>query len=423
MTAPRSPASAQRIAILVKRFPRLSETFILNEVLELRRQGLPVDLYAIMDPHETRAQPEALVLAREVTYLHDGSRWRLLRAAARTLRRNPWGSLRAAGWVLTRHSRAAARNYVYALVLVDAMARSGPAHLHAHFLHSPAAIAFISRKVSGQHYSATGHAKDIYTTLPENLQLRCRDADFVTTCTAANRDYLIDTIGLDPSTVHLCRHGVDIDRFAAATPQPRTGRIVSVGRLVPKKGFDVLLRGCGILHRLGVPFELRIIGNGELRDELQTLAAQEGIADQVQFLGARSQDDVIDELATAALFALTPVVLPDGDRDGIPNVLLEAMAVGVPVVASAVSGIPEVIVDHVTGRLVPQQDPDALAAVLAELLADRPERQRLAHAGRDQVLTHSRWEHAVIPVRDLLRDRLEATRHEGSDRLDYQLVG
>jgi glycosyltransferase involved in cell wall biosynthesis len=424
MTHPRREASpAQRIAVLVKRFPRLSETFILNEVLELRRQGLPVDVYAIMDPHEGHSQPEALALATEVTYLRDGSLLRLLPAAGRTIRRHPWGSLRAAGWVLTRHSRAAARNYLYALVLVDLLAKSGPSHLHAHFLHSPAAIAFIARKISGQPYSLTGHAKDIYTTLPENLRMRCRDAEFVTTCTAANRDHLVQVIGLDPSTVYLCRHGVDIDRFATVGHQPSPGRIVSIGRLVPKKGFDVLLRACGVLHRRGVAFELRIMGNGELRDDLETLAAREGIADQVQFLGARPQDAVIAELAAAAIFALTPIVLPNGDRDGIPNVVLEAMAVGVPVLASAVSGIPEVVVDGITGRLVPQQRPDLVAAVLAELLAGPSARQQLATAGRQRVLAHSGWEQAIAPIRDLLRDRLDLRVLEETRRRDYELVG
>jgi glycosyltransferase involved in cell wall biosynthesis len=401
-----NPAS-RRIAILVKRFPRLSETFILNEFLELRRQGLPVDLYSIMDPQESRSQPEALALVPEVTYLDTGAFWRNVPPAARTAWRHPWGSLRAAAWVLTRHSRAAVRNYVHALVLVDLLSRSGPAHLHAHFLHSPAAIAFIARKVSGQSYSLTGHAKDIYTTLPENLVMRCRGAEFVTTCTAANRDYLVDVTGLNPSAVRVCRHGVDVARFAEAGRNPQPGRIVSIGRLVPKKGFDVLISACGLLRRRGVAFELRIIGGGDLRNDLLALADDEGVADSVRFVGAVSQGEVVWELAAAEVFALAPVVLADGDRDGIPNVLLEAMAVGLPVVASAVSGIPEVVIDGVSGRLVAQRRPDLLADVLTELLADRSQRERLGAAGREQVLNKWRWEQTVAPLCDLLTAALD----------------
>lgn len=401
MTYEQVPAP-RRIAVLVKRFPRLSETFILNEFVELRRQGLPVDLYAIMDPHEAQAQPEALALQPDVTYLQPASLWAALPIAVRTLRRHPWGSLRAAAWVATRHSRAAGRNYLHALVLVEHLARSGPAHLHAHFLHSPAAIAFIAHKVSGQPYSVTGHAKDIYTTLPENLQMRCRDAQFVTTCTAANVAHLREMTGVRPDAVHLCRHGTDVDRFAEAARDPRPGRIVTVGRLVPKKGFDELVRACGLLRRRGVDFELRVIGGGPLRDDLQALAETEGVADRVAFLGARSQQEVIDELAHAELFTLTPFVLADGDRDGIPNVLLEATAVGLPVVASAVSGIPEVIVDGVNGRLVPPHRPDLTADVLAELLGDADQRRRLGAAAKQQARTEWRWEQAIAPLRDLL---------------------
>src|ERR1700730_17115774 len=133
-----------RIAVRVKRFPRLSETFILNEFLELRRLGVPVDLYAIMDPHEGHSHPEALALVPEVVYLQTGRLWRALPSALRTIRRHPGGAARAAGWALMRRSRAAVRNCLHAMVLVDRLGQQEPAHVHAHFLHSPAAIAFIA---------------------------------------------------------------------------------------------------------------------------------------------------------------------------------------------------------------------------------------------------------------------------------------
>jgi len=213
----------RRVVFLLKRFPRLSETFILNEFLELRRQGVPVALYAIMDSGESRSHPEALKLLPEVVYLQTGRIWTGMPAVLRTLQRHPWGALRAAAWMLTRHSRAAFRNWAHAMVLVDRLADGEPAHVHAHFLHSPAAIAFIARKISGQRYSVSGHAKDIYTTLPENLLMRCREAQFVTTCTEANRRYLVEAIGLPASRVSVCHHGVHADRLApqrAAVPPP-----------------------------------------------------------------------------------------------------------------------------------------------------------------------------------------------------------
>ena len=400
------PTEAQRIVVLVKRFPRLSETFILNEFLELRRQGLPVDLFAIMDPHEDRSQPEALALVPEVTYLQAGRLWDELPAVARTARRYPLGTLQAAWWTLTRRTIAAARNFLHALILVDRLADGPPAHLHAHFLHSPAALAFLARKISGQPYSLTGHAKDIYTSLPENLRFRCGRARFVTTCTEANRTHLVSEVGVPLQLVHLCRHGIDLDRFTIPDRSPRPGRLVTVGRLVPKKGFDVLIRACGELKRRGVGFDLVILGGGGLRDELAALAREQGIGDQVTLLGSRPQAEVIEQLAAAEVFALSPVVLPSGDRDGIPNVLLEAMAAGVPVVATMVSGIPEVITDGDTGRLVPPHRPDLLADALADLLTSDDERGRLGAAGREHALAHASWASVIPPLRALLADQL-----------------
>jgi glycosyltransferase involved in cell wall biosynthesis len=396
----------RRVAVLVKRFPRLSETFILNELLELRRQGMPLDLYAIMDPHERRSHPEALALVPEVVYLRRGSMWTLLVSALRTLCRHPRGTFRAAAWVLTRHNVAAVRHCVDAMVLVDRLRQREPAHLHAHFLHSPAVIAFIAHKISRQRYSLTGHAKDIYSIPPENVQMCCRDAKFVTTCTDANHRHLVEEIGLPPSKVWLCRHGVDGKRFSAERSDPQPGRILSIGRLVPKKGFDVLVRACGQMRRRGVDFELRIVGTGPMRDELLALAEHEGIADLVHLPGSMSQAELAVQLAAAEVFALSPMVMPDGDRDGIPNVILEAMASGVPVVASTVSGIPEVITNGVNGRLVPPRRPDLLADTLTELLNDGTQRARLAAAAERFVSEECSWARVVLPLYKLLSDAL-----------------
>lgn len=405
-------AEAQRIAVLVKRFPRLSETFILNEFLELRQQGLPVELFAIMDPHESRSQPEALALVPEVTYIQTDRLWAELPAAARAARRYPLGTLRAAWWALTRHSLAAARNMVHALVLIERLASGPPAHLYAHFLHAPAALAFIAAKISGQPYSLAGHAKDIYTELPRDLRTRCERAHWVTTCTEANRSYLISEAGLAPGLIRVCRHGIDLAKFTIPDRQPRPGRIVSVGRLVPKKGFDVLIRSCGDLSRRGIEFELVLLGGGDLHDELVELANEQGIGDRVRLLGSRPQSDVIEQLAAAEVFALAPVILPNGDRDGIPNVLLEAMAAGLPVVATSVSGIPEVVCDGVTGRLVPPGRSDLLADALAGLLNDPAARAVLADGGRQFVREHASWPAAIAPLRALLEGELGQSSRE-----------
>ena len=404
----RRPAP-RRVVVLVKRFPRLSETFILNEFLELRRQGLDVALAAVMDPGEASSQPEALALVSEVLYLQRGPLWREAPAIARALARHPWGALRAVAYVVSRHSRPSTRNLLHACVLVDRLAGGPPAHLHAHFMHATASIAYLAQLISGQSYSLTGHAKDVYTTLPENVLRRCAHARFVTTCTDANRRFLVEEIGVRSTPVLLCRHGVDLTRFTAVPRRPRPGRILTIGRLVPKKGFDVLIRACGDLARRGVDFELHLVGGGAMRGELEALAAAEGVTDRVRFLGSRPQVELLSELSEAEVFALAPVVLDNGDRDGIPNVLLEAMAAGVPVVAAAVSGIPEVVQDGATGRLVPEGQSDELAKVLEELLGDDAERARLAGDARTFALEHCDLRRAVEPLRGLFEASLHRT--------------
>ena len=261
-----------RVAILVKRFPRLSETFVLNEVLELRRQGIDLELFALLDPHEGVIHEEAAALHGEVSYLRPSDDWRGTLAALRegwpTLVRHPRGSVRAVRFALRRARTATPRHLVEALALVRRMEERGIAHLHAHFAHSPTSVAELAWLVSGIPYSFTAHAKDLYTTLPANIARRTEHAEFVVTCTEANRQYLASVADLRATDVALVRHGVDLDRFTAVAREPVAHRILTVGRLVPKKGHFVLADALAVLAERGVPFEWRVVGGGPLRDEL-----------------------------------------------------------------------------------------------------------------------------------------------------------
>jgi glycosyltransferase involved in cell wall biosynthesis len=366
--------------VLVKRFPRLSETFVLNEFLELRRLGVPVRLFALEDPQESHVQPDAEAIRGEVVYLRD-ARWRLREVLRWTLRR-PLGVVRAARYVLGRRSRVALRHAGDALVLATHMRRIHAAHLHAHFAHSPTETAYLVHLVTGTPFSFTAHAKDLFTTPAARIVRAGRAADFVSTCTAANGVILGEMVGRD---VLVYPHGVDLARFGTLVREPVPGRILSIGRLVPKKGFDVLLAALAILHARGVRFECRIVGSGPERDDLDALALELGVDGLVSFGGARPQDRLLEEYASAEIFALAPVVTANGDRDGLPNVLLEAMAAGVPVVSSFISGIPEVVNDDVSGILVPAGDAAALAGALERLLTDEGERKRFAVAGAEAV--------------------------------------
>jgi len=228
--------SAPRIAYLVKRFPRLSESFVLNEILELRRQGLDVVVYALMDPHEKLVSPEAEHLRPEVVYLHDGGdhagSWRrLTKGAVAQVMRQPLGAARLAWALLSVHRSAPSlRHAVEALWLARDLRRRGIAHLHAHFAHSPAAVAYMAWLAGGPQYSFTAHAKDLFTTLPRNLRIRAMAARFVVTCTAFNRAYIEKLLGPGAHPqLHVLYHGTDLSRFRPNGQTPVPGRILSVG--------------------------------------------------------------------------------------------------------------------------------------------------------------------------------------------------
>ncbi len=378
-----------RIAYLLKRFPRLSETFVLNEILELRRQGMDVMVYALMDPAEGRAHPEALALSPEVVYLHSPNRrvrswWRLVDGSARQAASRPRNALRVAWTLLSAYrSSISFRHAIEGLWLAQDLSRRGVTHLHAHFAHSPAAVAHFARLGGGPAFSFTAHAKDLFTTEPADLRRQARAAEFVVTCTGYNARYLRTVLERDITTpLHVAHHGVDLDLFNPAERRPQPGLVLSVGRLVPKKGLPVLLAAIGMLLDAGISCRLEVYGGGPEKEALRLQARSGGYESRVILRGARVHPEIVAAYREAAVFALTPVVNADGDRDGIPNVLIEAMASGVPVVSSAVSGIPELITDGVDGFLVPPGDPEALAAALKRLLGDPSLARRIGEAGR-----------------------------------------
>jgi len=380
-----------KIAYLVKRFPRLSETFVLGEYLEVRRQGVDTVLYALMDPDETIIQPAARALVSEVTYLHDvGQRtwsWaRLLRGAAAQAVAHPLRALRVVWAIVSVHrSRPGVRHGVEGLWLARDLRRRGIDHIHAHFAHSPAAVAYMAHLAGGLPFSFTTHAKDLYTTLPRNLRIRIRAASFVVTCTEANADHIHRTLETASTPVHVVHHGVDLTRFTPRGRCPVPGRLISVGRVVEKKGFDDVLSAVALLRAKGFQVRWEVYGSGPLRDGLRARATSLGVADSVILHGARVQDEILAAYRSAAAFVLAPVVLDNGDRDGIPNVLVEAMACGVPVVATRVSGIPELVEEGTNGLLVQPRQPDQLAAALARVLGDPEFAAALGDAGRRTV--------------------------------------
>jgi glycosyltransferase involved in cell wall biosynthesis len=388
--------SSAPVAYLMKRYPRLSETFILNEIWVMESLGTPLELFSLLPPEppphhplvgEIKARLHHLPLAR-------GAKLQTLLAAhGRSLRAHPlrYGHALGRAFVASLQSRrplSVWKQFVRAGFVADRCAARGVGLIHAHFANAPAAVAAFASVISGIPFSFTTHAKDLYLTSQRVLRRRVHDARFVTTCTGYNVDYLKGFLpAAEHDKVHLVYHGIDLARFSLRAPEsPRANGvplILSVGRLVPKKGFADLIAACALLREQGIGFQCAIVGEGPLRAELAADIARRGLTQQVRLLGAMTHGELAKFYHQADIFALAPQIIANGDRDGIPNVIVEAMASGVPVVSTAVSGIPEVVRHERTGLLVPSESPAAFAEALRQLIGNPAIGVRLARAARE----------------------------------------
>jgi len=389
-----------RVAYLAKMFPRVSETFILREILALKESGVPTRIYSLLTPtRDARIQSQARALMVETTVLPMPG-WRqarlCLRALGSTARRNPAAVGREFGRVLLRPRPRCWKRFFRALLLAEQMRRDRIAHLHAAWAHTPASVARIASRLTGIPWSMGAHAKDIFLSHPRSLAKKLAAARFTLSCSATHRDHLAALATRAEHEVaprvELYHHGVDCAFFRPSRPEggeepaPATPAgvplLVSVGRLVPKKGFDTLLRSAAALRDRGVAFRLEIIGAGPLRSALVDQIGALDLQDRVALRGMLVLEEVRAAYRRAAVVVLASRITANGDRDGIPNTLAEAMACAVPVVASATPSIAELVHDEETGLLVPADDSEALAQALQRLLADAALRHRLGRAGR-----------------------------------------
>lgn len=379
----------RRLGVLVKTFPKLSETFILQELLQLERAGFDLDIYALQRPTDALQQPGLQRLRATVTYV-DVPAPSGLRVAFRhtvALLRSPLRYLRAVGHALGRREPRGWRDLTRALGLVDLIRQRPVSHLHAHFIDSSGSIAEVVAMLAPVTFSLSAHAKDIYLGDPQVIRRKLQRAAFTVTCTCFNHETL-QAIAGNECRIHRVYHGIDTGRFAlplGTTAEVSTRRrpmILAVGRLRAKKGFATLLRACAHLKDSGRGFDVEIVGYGEEQPRLLALAQELGIADRVRLPGAMGHDGLLERYRAATVMAVPSEVAEDGDRDGLPNVLLEGMCMELPVVATRVSGIPEAIADGQNGLLVDAGDAVGLAAALDRLLSDRTLRSVLGRAAR-----------------------------------------
>jgi glycosyltransferase involved in cell wall biosynthesis len=358
------------LGVLVKIYPKLSETFILEELLGLERLGLPLRLYALGPATDAITHPAVARVRAPLVVMPAARRGQLKAYAGRHARLLAAAPLRYLGTFLHALSRGrqGLRDFVSAGWLAAQLRDDGVQHLHSHFISSPADVAELVGRLLKLPFSISAHAKDIYLSDSAELRRKLNAACFTVTCTEANRQQL--AAAAPKASVHRMYHGVDHTLFhprqrLLATTAPL---ILSVGRLRAKKGLDTLIDACAVLRERGQVFRCEIVGYGEEHDALQAQIRQRGLTEQVHLVGKLAREQVIDRYAHAAVYVQPSRIAADGDRDGIPNVLLEAMAMGLPVVASGVSGIPELVRDGHNGLLVEPDDASALAAAITRLL-------------------------------------------------------
>jgi glycosyltransferase involved in cell wall biosynthesis len=375
------------LVVLVNGFPRLSETFVLHELLELERQGVRLQVIALRHPEESVVQEATGRLRAEVEYLPDLSeaapRLALRVAHAALLLRRPTAYLHGLAEVVASpdFSRTNLRRSV---LLAHRLVRLGAPALYVHFAHKPATIGRFAALLTGVPFALSAHAKDIWLTPPRELARKVRDAELVLTCTAEGYRHLLE-LSAGRTPVSLAYHGVEVaDRTRGEADRHGPPVVLSVGRLVEKKGYDVLLRAAALVQRRGVDFRLRIVGEGVEWARLQRLVHEVRLTDRVVFLGPLSEAEVQVEYERADAFALACRELENGDRDGIPNVLLEAMAHALPVVATTCAGVLEAVGEE-SALLAPQDDPVAVAAQLERVLLDSALRESLGAAAQAQV--------------------------------------
>jgi glycosyltransferase involved in cell wall biosynthesis len=377
-----------KIGYIVKMYPRLSETFILNEILQHEKSGAEITIFSIKKPNEGKFHSQVSQLKARVYYLEDldprkwsswlSKVWNEIDIYQDTI-------LRLLGESLSRQDSERIELLMASAWVASHVRKLGISHLHAHFASLPSTIAYLTHQITGVPFSFTAHAKDIFVYDMEEHLLRekLHKAKFVATVTSFNCRYLLEKAPeIEPEKIKVFYNGVDLDRFQPNDEIPRNKEfILSVGRLVPKKGLGYLIDACAILKQRDISFKCVIVGEGPDYDMLQAKRVEYGLEESVEFAGALRQDEVLGLMQSASVLCLPCTVAEDGNQDALPTVLLEALATGLPVVSTAISGIPEIIDSEDDGILVEPEDAESLANALERLLLSDTLRAQFACRG------------------------------------------
>ncbi|VAV96538.1 Glycosyl transferase, group 1 family protein [hydrothermal vent metagenome] len=384
------------IAVILKGYPRLSETFIAQELRGLEKAGFSLRLISMRHPTDKHTHPVHDEIVAPVSYLPEYLHNEPLRVL-----KGWWQARKRKGYAAARRqflqdlkgefTRNRFRRFGQALVLASELP-TDVSHLHAHFLHTPASVAFYTSTITGLPYTCSAHAKDIWTSSDEDLRGKLNTAKWVVTCTKNGWKHL-QGLAKDPDRVHLSYHGLDLSRFASpgrkkdkknGTNNTDPVVFVTVSRAVEKKGLDTLLDAFALLPA-GLNWRWVHIGAGDLVKELQKQAKALGLEHQLEWRGALPQTDVLEQYRQSDIFVLPCRIASNGDRDGLPNVIVEAQSQCLPVISTTVSGVPELVDDGKNGLLVDQNDSRQLAAAIEKLLKNPALRHKMGKAGEKRV--------------------------------------
>jgi glycosyltransferase involved in cell wall biosynthesis len=436
------PVISSQVGYILKGYPRTSETFITNEIRLLEKMGIGLAIFSVKKLEGQKHHAMVNDIKAPVTYLPQADplsetrfiRWaidnmpKFIPSHVQLFKKKPLPYIKALAECLVMSFKYRVglldwpreiffKEFLQAGFIANEILKSGQIqHLHSHFCHGATTIAMFASRITGIPFSFTAHAKDIYLkelNPGDLLQIKMRRAEFAVTCTGANEEYLMQ-LAPKGAVIHKIYHGLDTQLFSNKD-QTITDKqneslpmLLSVGRLVEKKGFDYLIKACAILKERGHQFKCQIVGGGDdgFKEKLVRLIKELGVEDTINLHGAVTQEELRDIFRKATVFALPCLVVDNGDRDGIPNVLVEAMSMRVPVISTDISGIPELIDHDINGLLVPEKNAEAMADAIERLLLNPELRQQLADAGRDRVCKDFDSQVTTLDLKDLLVSRL-----------------
>lgn len=386
----KSVHNPKRIGYVVKRYPRYSETFIVNEIISHEKAGLNIVIFSLLPTVDTHFQDIIGHVKSPLVYLRSDQikgfdLWTAL-LNARKFIPDIFSKLEL---VIGEEGKDDIQNIYQGLQLATLVCRYGIDHLHAHFGTSATTVARIASIFSGVTYTFTAHARDIYHNDVDNNKLKEKiiDSSQVITIGNYNLKYLHRLYPEQRHKITLIYNGLNLECFPNSNNQDIKieNKIISVGRLIEKKGFHILIDACSILEKKKIPFQCQIIGTGTLKDQLQSQINNHGLKEKILLTGALPRNKMFELIQESTVFVAPSVLGSDGDRDGLPTTLLEAMALGTPCISTKVTGIPEIVQDKVTGILVEEKDPVSLADAIERILVDPALRMKFSKKARSLI--------------------------------------